>query len=107
MPIEKQNVTCAICFEEKEEQLQAKLNCCSHTYCYDCIKQWTKDSENTCPQCKLEITKITFKDSDNVIQTEEVLDRRQGQPNMHEFICLDCNQQIRASDFRESPSNTN
>lgn len=74
MAPEKQIITCAICLEDniKSGNL-AKLDGCAHQYCYDCILQWTKDCENSCPQCKAKIKQITRKDKSGADVVEVVL----------------------------------
>jgi len=48
---------CGICFEEKYDFAGA-IECCKHSYCYDCIYKWSS-SCNTCPQCKRRFNKIS------------------------------------------------
>lgn len=47
--------TCTICFDEIKDQ--AILNRCSHEYCYECIRQWS-DNSNKCPLCKAQYSYI-------------------------------------------------
>jgi hypothetical protein len=54
----KQSNTCAICLEDIRTDIKATLDSCSHTYCFDCIKTWVTDCENTCPLCKKRISEI-------------------------------------------------
>lgn len=51
----KQVIECCIC----QSQLNEKtiLDCCSHFYCYDCIKKWIS-YKSTCPLCRKKITYI-------------------------------------------------
>jgi hypothetical protein len=56
----KQINTCAICLEDITPDIKATLNSCSHTYCFDCIKTWVTDCENTCPLCKKNISEIKY-----------------------------------------------
>ena len=49
--------TCAICFEEKQNQDLAILNNCDHRYCPECIEKWC-ERENSCPQCKKPINLV-------------------------------------------------
>ncbi len=48
---------CCICLDVPKSSELAKLDGCSHPYCFDCIDQWAA-RENTCPQCKARFTKI-------------------------------------------------
>ena len=59
---QKQLETCCICLEEIQIHSESKLDSCSHTYCFPCIEKWVKDMENSCPQCKQKIHKITHLD---------------------------------------------
>eukprot|EP00871_Galdieria_phlegrea_P003081 jgi/Galph1/3774/GphlegSOOS_G2422.1 len=48
---EKENMpSCSICFTSPAIKA-SQPNCCSHTYCFDCLKQWS-DMLNICPLCK-------------------------------------------------------
>lgn len=51
---------CTICFEQLLARTVARLNCCSHWFCFACIAKWSKQS-NACPLCKRKITKIIHK----------------------------------------------
>jgi len=48
---------CVICMEDKVGRLGA-LNCCSHTFCANCILKWSETS-NTCPICVRRFNKVT------------------------------------------------
>ena len=48
---------CCICLEIPTSTELAKINGCSHPYCFSCIEQWAK-RENTCPQCKARFSEI-------------------------------------------------
>ena len=80
----EQQSTCTICFEPIKEAKEVKPDCCSHTYCFGCIKKWVTDVENTCPQCKRSITQLTYKGPDGQEATLPVERRRQ------EEIITDC-----------------
>ena len=43
-------VDCLICLSVCSSA--ALLNCCSHSFCVDCILKWAA-VENTCPLCKV------------------------------------------------------
>jgi hypothetical protein len=49
-------INCGICFEEEFESA-GLIDCCKHSYCFDCILKWSENS-NTCPQCKRRFKKI-------------------------------------------------
>lgn len=40
---------CCICLDSIK--VRGKLDSCDHRYCFDCIKRWSKET-NQCPQCK-------------------------------------------------------
>lgn len=44
------NDPCAICHERIRKKHLTKIGC-THYFCYDCIKEWSK-RENSCPLCK-------------------------------------------------------
>ena len=62
MSSSKQKETCAICLNDMEENKKAHIDCCSHLFCYDCIKTWAGKFENKCPLCKQKLNEITYKD---------------------------------------------
>lgn len=74
MPPEQQAKTCAICLDEVKGPDQAELDSCQHAFCFVCINQWVQ-SENSCPLCKQEITKITRVDSKQKKQVTQVQKR--------------------------------
>ena len=49
--------TCSICLEVPEESEFAKLDGCTHLFCFSCIEKWSQ-RENTCPLCKVRFNKI-------------------------------------------------
>ena len=57
-----QQETCTICIEEIKPECEARIECCSHRFCFDCINGWATKSENSCPLCKKKFNKITYKD---------------------------------------------
>ena len=44
--------------EEPKESQKTKLDCCSHTFCFDDIKQWVQEQESNCPLCRRSISKL-------------------------------------------------
>lgn len=46
---------CAICLDEIDDK--AQIDGCTHNFCMDCIKLWSKTS-NTCPMCKKAFSQI-------------------------------------------------
>ena len=70
------NHICAIC---KEPQTQpTTLNSCAHTYCLNCIQEWSK-RENTCPLCKKRFH--TLIEGENRHQITHKTQGSQQQPN--------------------------
>lgn len=53
--------SCVICLSPPSEV--AKINCCDHVFCFDCILQWSK-VENTCPLCKSRFESISRVDAE-------------------------------------------
>lgn len=45
------DTTCSICMEES--QSRAIMDCCSASYCSECVFQWV-NNEGTCPNCRAE-----------------------------------------------------
>eukprot|EP00581_Thalassiosira_minuscula_P008793 CAMPEP_0183702422 /NCGR_PEP_ID=MMETSP0737-20130205/525_1 /TAXON_ID=385413 /ORGANISM="Thalassiosira miniscula, Strain CCMP1093" /LENGTH=1055 /DNA_ID=CAMNT_0025929021 /DNA_START=182 /DNA_END=3349 /DNA_ORIENTATION=- len=54
---EEPTTTCCICLDEPSPEELAKINGCSHPFCFSCIEKWA-DQENTCPLCKARFFKI-------------------------------------------------
>ena len=66
--------TCVICLEDMDakDANETKLNCCQHTFCYDCIKMWLNTNcDHLCPHCRKIILNITHKDKHGKEKTEE------------------------------------
>ncbi|KAI4295204.1 hypothetical protein MLD38_040582 [Melastoma candidum] len=50
---------CGICLsEEDKRKVRGTLDCCSHYFCFTCIKDWSK-VESRCPLCKQRFHTIT------------------------------------------------
>jgi hypothetical protein len=52
----KDEPECPICLNKIEKD-SARINCCNHIFCFDCIREWT-DVANQCPLCKKRISRI-------------------------------------------------
>ena len=75
MTPKKQLETCCICLEDIQANFGANLDSCKHTYCHPCIKKWVEDMENSCPQCKKKIHKISYFDILGREKSDEVEDK--------------------------------
>ena len=65
--------TCVICLEDMKGKCETKLDCCSHTYCNSCIKEWiTMDPRKRCPLCKERIKELSWKDASGKEKSYEV-----------------------------------
>jgi len=60
----KDEPECPICLSKIEKD-SARINCCNHIFCFDCIKEWT-DVANQCPLCKKRISRIQKFSADGV-----------------------------------------
>jgi len=52
----------------------AKLNSCTHVFCFDCIKEWSIVT-NECPYCKQrfsEITKYNIEENGNLTKIDSL-----------------------------------
>ena len=72
------------------------LDCCTHEYHYDCIKQWTSDCESSCPLCKKVIKTLDYKNVGGEKVQEVVEDKLLNEPNFH---CVGCRERIRITDI--------
>ena len=82
--------TCCICLEEILPNAESKLNNCAHVYCFLCIEKWVKEMENSCPQCKKKINKITYVDVLGRKKTLEIEDKVQEVDNFEDMYCEGC-----------------
>jgi hypothetical protein len=78
MSKEQAKQTCVICLEGVQKENLTRLDGCAHIYCFECIENWTQQTENSCPLCKEPIRQLIRKDSEGVEQIQEVLNLRQG-----------------------------
>jgi hypothetical protein len=100
----RKKVTCAICLDEPTSDKLAKLDCCSHVYCFSCIKHWVEESESNCPQCKLGVQRITYKNEANEEAIFEVEFRHQRM-RQRNYNCSTCAQHIQQSNFGQTGGN--
>lgn len=49
---------CAVCLNNKQTDVIARIDSCLHTFCYPCILEWSK-VRAICPLCKQPFTLIT------------------------------------------------
>ena len=91
--------TCCICLEDIDFSCEAVLDSCKHKYCHPCIQRWVKDMENSCPQCKIKIRKISFRDVLGRLQSEEVIDKVQEVDNFEDMYCAGCNTRVYERNF--------
>ncbi|ANS71221.1 Zn finger-like protein [Pteropox virus] len=60
-------ITCGICLESPYDheklsnQYFGVLSCCNHPFCRECITEWYKKGNKTCPMCRREFFKIFIK----------------------------------------------
>eukprot|EP00954_Amorphochlora_amoebiformis_P017970 1322776-Amorphochlora_amoeboformis.AAC.1 len=58
---EKENgARCAICLENDRTSSEARLDCCTHTFHTECIKQWGEKGKNCCPLCQKRFRQIIY-----------------------------------------------
>ena len=95
----KQLETCCICLEEIQISCESKLDSCSHTYCFPCIEKWVKDMENSCPQCKQKIHKITHLDVLGREKSLQVEDKVQEVDHFEDMYCEVCVERVYERNF--------
>jgi hypothetical protein len=49
---------CAVCLNNKQTDVIARIDSCSHTFCFSCILEWSK-VRAICPLCKQPFSLIT------------------------------------------------
>ena len=54
--------SCPICENSILASEIANVDCCKHTFCIQCIRNWTKTQAEACPQCKKQAKKLIYRD---------------------------------------------
>ena len=91
--------TCTICFDEIQVEVEARLDSCEHIYCKDCIDKWVDEVENSCPQCKQRVTKITTKDALGKNTERIVQSRTQVYDPFENLACQTCSGRVRGPEL--------
>lgn len=73
---EEQDKICAIC--QSPMETPARIECCSHQFCFECLKHWGTSCANTCPLCKKRFNAIHYEGPDGKPAEFKVLTRNQG-----------------------------
>ena len=95
MSQDKQEETCAICLDEMKIIDQASIECCSHKFCFKCIKKWGTENINKCPLCKQKFNQIKFKNESQEEQILQVEDINQDEDEfVHDMFCQECDELI-------------
>ena len=83
--------TCTICIDEITPKKEAKIDSCSHKFCFECIQSWALKSENSCPNCKKKFHKIIYK-NDNYDETILNINNKSNDEDDEEdeVICFIC-----------------
>ena len=55
---------CVVCMEEIDRE--CRIDGCDHVYHLICIKKWVQENENSCPQCKVAVKKLNYKDEEGL-----------------------------------------
>jgi hypothetical protein len=78
---------CAVCLNNKQNDIIARIDSCSHTFCFSCILEWSK-VRAICPLCKQPFNVITREQYAGDI-VEEILVQRAAPPATPRFTNLD------------------
>eukprot|EP00656_Telonema_subtile_P009221 TRINITY_DN14329_c0_g1_i2.p1 TRINITY_DN14329_c0_g1~~TRINITY_DN14329_c0_g1_i2.p1 ORF type:complete len:249 (+),score=29.51 TRINITY_DN14329_c0_g1_i2:248-994(+) len=82
---------CPICMETMKNQ--AGLNGCTHKFCFECIKAWTK-VENKCPLCKASFLKIATRSGSHMVtpRKQRCVDSSGEAASLwiNEMVCSEC-----------------
>lgn len=71
---------CAVCLNNKQTDIIARIDSCSHTFCYACIFEWSK-VRAICPLCKQPFSVITRERfSGDIVEEIRVQAPRRAQP---------------------------
>ena len=52
-----EETSCPVCYEDFQKKNTIKTEC-GHCFCFDCVKKFTKNSNNKCPMCRGKISKL-------------------------------------------------
>jgi Ring finger domain len=67
------NEECPICRKPLGLKSVAMPDCCSHFFCYACIKSWVTKSKSNCPMDRMDISQLKiFDNSGKFKRTEKV-----------------------------------
>ena len=97
----KQSCTCAICLDEIKPEDKGILDSCDHFFCFECIKTWVTDCENSCPLCKKPIKSISSGQ-----QVFQVPEKKLGFENVEFFFCQVCRLSIVWEEFESNNAAT-
>jgi len=50
----------------EEIDRECRIDGCDHVYHLSCIKKWVQENENSCPQCKVAVKKLNYKDEEGL-----------------------------------------
>jgi hypothetical protein len=67
------------------DDVACSLDACKHQYCFACIHEWVDKSENKCPQCKVAIHKLTYKDIKGKTTYKDITDKDQREDPDSEY----------------------
>ena len=74
---------------------EARIENCSHKFCFDCIQSWALKSENSCPNCKKKFNKIIYK---TVCEDDGIIEIPNKRNDEFEIICFICEDSIEDDD---------
>ena len=101
MSKDRKDSVCAICLDKIKPEDKATLDSCSHAYCFNCIKSWVIDCENSCPQCKKPINQIK-----KGLEVLKVPKKSLDFENLEFFFCQICRLQIVWEQFESDDADT-
>jgi hypothetical protein len=100
-----ENLECVICLGCIPKGDYAKLNSCSHHFCFNCINEWSKNC-SACPLCKKKFTQITHYNKKGKIE-KKIKDKQFGSGILinivaneisfsftHSNKCIECKKEI-------------
>ena len=99
----EQKETCAICLDFVTLEVEARIDCCKHIYCFTCIKEWVETSTNCCPLCKAKVKKIFTRDTlgrdvETTVEEKNLNDEEELMDFTNE-VCCECNRDILEAEF--------
>jgi hypothetical protein len=76
------NEECPICRKALGTKSVAMPDCCSHFFCYACIKSWVTKSKSNCPMDRMDISQLKIFDSSGKFKRSEKVEAKEQEDDV-------------------------